>query len=88
MPFSRSSRIPPGTVLETLSPSMRDSSSQGVPTSALRDPEIVRFFDEHRKRSDTVLGLYNTLFVAGLKAAREQGALPPTEAALLDTLGL
>ncbi len=36
-----------------------------------RDADLVAFFDEHRKRSDHVLGLYNTLFVAKLRAAGE-----------------
>ena len=35
---------------------------------AWRDADLVAFFDEHRKRSDHVLGLYNTLFVAKLRA--------------------
>lgn len=55
---------------------------------ALRDAEVTAFFDEHRKRSDTVLGLYNTLFVAQLKAQRGAGAISQEDAALLDTLGL
>lgn len=55
---------------------------------ALRDAEVVRFFDEHRKRSDHVLGLYNTLFVAQLRAQQQAGTLPPEDAALLEALGL
>jgi hypothetical protein len=55
---------------------------------ALRDMEVTRFFDEHRKRSDYVLGLYNTLFVAQLRADRRAGRIDATDAALLDTLGL
>lgn len=35
---------------------------------AWRDADLVAFFDEHRKRSDHVLGLYNTLFAAKLRA--------------------
>ncbi|HMB94276.1 MAG TPA: hypothetical protein VKP65_25725 [Rhodothermales bacterium] len=54
----------------------------------LRDREVVAFFDEHRKRSDTILGLYNTLFVAQLRAERRAGSLSEADAALLDQLGL
>ncbi len=32
-----------------------------------RDVKVVRYFDEHRKRSDTLLGLYGTLYVTELK---------------------
>ena len=55
---------------------------------AWRDAEVVRFFDEHRKRSDTVLGLYNTLFAAKLRADRRAGRLAPEDARLLESLGL
>lgn len=55
---------------------------------ALRDLEVVRFFDEHRKRSDTVLGLYATLYVSELRAKRTAGTLGAEEAALLASLGL
>lgn len=55
---------------------------------ALRDAEVVAFFDEHRKRSDTVLGLYGTLFVSKLLADRDAGRLAPEDAALLDALGV
>lgn len=33
---------------------------------ALRNPDAVQFFDEHRKRSDHVLGLYATLLISQL----------------------
>ena len=55
---------------------------------ALRDREPVVFFDEHTKRSDTVLGIYNTLFVARLRADRRAGALAAADARLLESLGL
>jgi hypothetical protein len=54
---------------------------------ALRNEALTAFFNEHRKRSDTILGLYNTLFVARLLEARRQGTLPASDAALLDSLG-
>lgn len=54
----------------------------------LRNAGVTRFFDEHRKRSDTVLGLYGTLFVARLVAERESGGLSAEDAELLQTLGL
>lgn len=52
------------------------------------DPALVRRFDEHRRRSDTVLGLYATLYVAQLQEARRAGTLAPDDAALLDALDL
>ena len=55
---------------------------------ALRDPEVTAFFDEHRKRSDTVLGIYNTLFVAQLRADRRAGRLGEADVRLLEGLGL
>ena len=55
---------------------------------ALRDGEVAAFFNEHRKRSDTILGIYNTLFVARLRADRRAGRLAPADAALLADLGL
>ena len=55
---------------------------------SLRDPDVVAFFNEHSKRSDTVLGLYNTLFVAQLRADRRAGQLDPADARLLEELGL
>jgi len=42
---------------------------------AWRDPALVAYFDEHRKRSDTVLGIYNTLFVAKLRASGQDADL-------------
>ena len=54
----------------------------------LRDEEIVRRFDEHRRRSDTVLGLYTTLFVSSLRAERRAGTLDESDAVLLDSLDL
>ena len=55
---------------------------------AMRDAEVVAFFDEHAKRSDTVLGPYGTLFVSKLLTDRAAGRLAPEDAALLDGLGL
>ena len=54
----------------------------------LRDREVVQFFDEHRKRSDTLLGIYNTLFVAQLRADRRAGRISDEDGRLLDRLGL
>ena len=62
---------------------------EGEPlTDNLRNADVVAFFDEHAKRSDTALGVYNTLFVSGLLADRRAGRLAPEDAALLDGLGL
>jgi len=41
----------------------------------MRDPEVVRLLDEHRKRSDRILGLYATLFVSELRSRRAEGTL-------------
>lgn len=53
-----------------------------------RNEAVTAFFNEHRKRSDTVLGVYATLWVTRLLEARKQGTLPDGDAALLDSLGL
>lgn len=55
--------------------------------SDMRNAEIVTFFNEHAKRSDTVLGLYGTLFVSKLIADRDAGRLASEDASLLQTLG-
>lgn len=54
----------------------------------LRDAEVVDFFDEHARRSDTVLGLYGSLFVARLRADRRLGRITTADAELLDSLDL
>jgi hypothetical protein len=53
-----------------------------------RNTEVVRHFAEHARRSDTVLGIYNTLFVSRLVSDRREGRISPEDAALLDGLGL
>lgn len=55
---------------------------------ALRDEEVTRYFEEHRRRSDTVLGVYATLYAAQLRARRRAGTLAPEDSALLGDLGL
>ncbi len=54
----------------------------------LRDVEVVQYFDEHRKRSDGVLGLYATLLVAQFRADRDRSDLSQDRAAILESLGL
>lgn len=49
---------------------------------------VVALFKEHDKRSDTILGLYTTFFVAELMQQRTQGTLAPEDAARLAQLGL
>jgi hypothetical protein len=51
-------------------------------------PDLVEFFDEHRRRSDGILGLYATLFVQELMAAKDRGELRDLDAELLTSLGL
>ncbi len=46
-------------------------------------PELVALFDEHMRRSDTVLGLYATLYVAGL-SERPSSDLSPREIRVLE----
>ncbi len=53
-----------------------------------RDDEVTRYFDEHRKRSDTVLGVYATLYAAQLRDRRRAGALTRADSVLLGNLGL
>ena len=53
-----------------------------------RDPVISDFFREHQRRSDTVLGLYATIYVTNLLRARELESLGTEEAQLLEQLGL
>lgn len=55
---------------------------------SLRNERLVRFFDEHRKRSDTILGLYSTLFVAKLQSMSRRGELTDERQALLESLKL
>ncbi len=52
------------------------------------DADLVRFFDEHRKRSDGILGLYATMFVTHLRQERAAGTISEEHSRLLDTLGL
>ncbi len=58
-----------------------------VPES-LRDRETVAYFDEHRRRSDHVLGLYGTLLAAELRHARQAGTIDADADSLLTVLGL
>ena len=55
---------------------------------ALRDGDVVKLFDEHRRRSDTILGLYTTLFIAQLREQQRSQLIEENDAALLQHLGL
>lgn len=55
---------------------------------AIRDADVAKLFDEHRKRSDTVLGLYSTLFVAQLRQQQRDGTIAPEDSVLIQSLGL
>ena len=55
---------------------------------AWRDEEVTRYFDEHRRRSDTVLGVYATLYASQLRARRRSGTLAPEDSVILSDLGL
>ena len=52
------------------------------------DPDVVRFFAEHRKRSDNVLGLYATIFISRLRHSRSEGTIETDMAQLLEDLAL
>ena len=54
----------------------------------LRNSDVTALFKEHDRRSDTVLGLYATLFVARLLAQRTTGTITPEDEALLTGVGL
>ena len=53
-----------------------------------RDIEVAEFFSEHFRRSDTLLGLYATVYVSNLRAQRTAGSLDSSAIALLNHLGL
>lgn len=49
--------------------------------------ELIRSLDEHRKRSDLVLGLYGTLMLAKLRNLKQEGSLGEEEADVLGSIG-
>ncbi len=49
-------------------------------------PDVVAFFDEHRRRSDTVLGIYATLFVGQLQEMAAAGNISDSDRRILATL--
>jgi len=53
-----------------------------------KNSKALRFLDEHRKRSDGILGLYGTIYLANLLADRGDGTINAEDAALLNKLGL
>ena len=53
---------------------------------SMRDSLVADFFDEHRKRSDTILGPYATLYVSQLRYQIQ--LLSREDSVLLDRLGL
>ncbi len=54
----------------------------------LRNKEVAAYFDEHRKRSDMILGIYNTLYVSEMLERRRNGDLSKEDETLLNNLGL
>jgi len=52
-----------------------------------RNKEVVAYFDEHRKRSDMILGIYNTLYVSEMLEKRRKGDLSKEDETLLNNLG-
>ena len=53
---------------------------------AARNPEITRQLDEHAKRSDTVLGLYGTIYMSRLQTKEQEGSLTEEERLVLDAI--
>lgn len=51
------------------------------------DPDVVARLDEHRRRSDGLLGLYATVLVGRWRAEAEAGRLPAERARLVEALG-
>lgn len=54
----------------------------------LPSPDLVGHFDEHRKRSDGILGLYGTLYVSELLSERARGTISEDDDKILESLGL
>lgn len=54
----------------------------------LRDDDVIRLLDEHRRRSDTVLGLYGTLFLSRLRVERRSGVISEQDKQILESMGL
>ena len=52
------------------------------------DADLVRYFDEHRKRSDGILGPYATLYTSLILERRAQGGLTQKDRDVLKSLGL
>ena len=78
----------PGKSFPAMAPPGPHGPRQVYVPDEFRDAEVVLRFDEHRRRADTVLGLYGTLFVSKLRARRRAGTLDPSDAALLEALQL
>jgi hypothetical protein len=55
--------------------------------SSMKRSETIARLDEHRKRSDSILGLYATLFISEMQSRREQGLLEPEEEEFLSKAG-
>ena len=53
-----------------------------------KNPAVVTYFDEHKRRSDGVLGLYATLYVSRLLDRQKTGPLSPVDQAILDKLNI
>lgn len=53
-----------------------------------RDPVVTAALSEHMRRADTILGLYATVFLSGIRSHAVQGRASPEERALLDRYGL
>ena len=52
-----------------------------------KDVGVVRGLDEHRKRSDMVLGMYGTLFISQLRSTRSADTLDSRMMSLLEEVG-
>lgn len=54
----------------------------------LMDDDVIRLLDEHRRRSDRVLGLYGSLFLSRLRMDRQKGDISEQDNRILEAMGL
>ncbi len=53
-----------------------------------RDPVVASVLSEHMKRADTILGLYATVFLSGIRSRAIRSEASPEERALLEKYGV
>ncbi|MEQ9103685.1 MAG: hypothetical protein RIE53_03210 [Rhodothermales bacterium] len=53
-----------------------------------RDPVVASILSEHMKRADTILGVYATVFLSGIRSRAIRGEASPEERVLLEKYGV